>query len=122
LGWCVRYFPSLFFTIMKRSVTAPDREALAQPGMQAHFTTVLQEAFRQGGRGPAWEALICYRPWGFDLADIPLPVHVWAGDQDIFVSNEMVEAMAQRLRHPIIHRLPGKGHLCIEHWEDALQV
>jgi hypothetical protein len=31
----------------------------------------------------------------------------------------MVAAMGRELRHPVAHRLPGKGNLCIAHWRDA---
>ncbi len=119
LGWMVRFAPKLFFRIMKGSVGPADKEVLDRPGMVEHFTKVLQEAFRSGGRGAAWEAMICYQPWGFELHDISCPVHVWAGDQDVFIPNEMADAMERELRQPVFHRLAGTGHLCIEHWDDA---
>lgn len=120
VGWLVRGAPRLFFAQMRRSVSPPDREVLARPGFAEQFTRTLQEAFRAGGRGPAWDATICYRPWGFELADIPGPVHVWAGDQDIFVPNAMTEAVVRGLRQAVVHRLPGSGHLCVERWDAAL--
>lgn len=59
-----------------------DKEVLARPGVREQFPKALREAFRSGGRGAAWEAGVCYRPWDFALSDIPGPVHVWAGDAD----------------------------------------
>jgi pimeloyl-ACP methyl ester carboxylesterase len=119
LGWTIEHWPALFLRVMKRSVSAPDREALERPGFQDTLTKALQEAVRAGTRGAAWEALICYQPWGFELREIACPIHVWAGDQDVFVSNAMTDAIEHELAHGIVHRLPGKGHLCVEHWEDA---
>jgi pimeloyl-ACP methyl ester carboxylesterase len=119
LAWAGRCAPNAFLWALGRAVTAPDKQVLARPGVRATFARALRESFRSGGRGAAWEALICYRPWDFELSDIPIPVHVWAGDDDIFVPREMVDAIERELRRPIVHRLPGKGHLCIEHWDDA---
>ena len=55
------------------------------------------------------------QPWGFDLADVKLPVHLWQGDADQMVPMAHAEDMAVRLPSATLHRLPGEGHVSIQH-------
>ena len=65
------------------------------------------EAFRHGSRGVVDEAHICAQPWGFDLTEIPPPVHIWHGDVHRGMSRV---AMA----HTLAARIPD-SHLTLFH-------
>lgn len=114
-----RRFPELFVALLGRAVSAPDRAVLRRPAIRARFVRMLREAFAEGGRGAAWEALICYQPWGFALGDIRCPVHVWFGDEDVFVPPEMAARIERELKQPVVRRLANTGHLGIEHWQEV---
>ena len=79
-----------------------------------------REAFRQGSRGPAQEALMAYRPWGFDVAAVQVPVHVWLGEEDVFVPNAMGQYLERTLPDVEFQLVPKKGHFNIENWADIL--
>ncbi len=53
------------------------------------FKEDMFEAYRLGGRGAAWEAVLFARPWGFRLEDIGLKVHLWQGELDVNVPPSM---------------------------------
>jgi hypothetical protein len=51
--------------------------------LNAHLALSAKEAFRQGNRGPAHDARIAYRDWGFDLTDVPVPTVTGGGHVDL---------------------------------------
>ena len=120
IGWGARYWPGLFFEIMAASVSTADKAALRNPAFREHFGRMEREAFRQGSRGPAQEALMAYRPWGFDVAAVQVPVHVWLGEEDVFVPNAMGQYLERTLPDVEFQLVPKKGHFNIENWADIL--
>lgn len=122
LGWCARTWPSLFFAILKASVSPADKRVLEDEDFVQVFRAVELEAFRQGSRGGAHEAFIAYRAWGFEIDRVRVPAHVWLGDQDIFVSNAMGSYMARTIPGVDFHWVEGAGHLCIERWDDIFSA
>ncbi|MCV3272314.1 alpha/beta hydrolase [Roseobacter sp. WL0113] len=116
MGWAARWWPDLFFGLMKRSVATADRRALEDPGFTAIFRSALREAFRQGSRGAAHEAHLAYTDWGFDIASVRVPTHIWLGDQDVFVSNTMGRYLEQRIPGVDFHWVAAAGHLNVEDW------
>lgn len=66
----------------RRSVPAVEQAYLDRPEVREVLEATLVEAFRSGGRGPAWELRLYARPWGFGLREIQVPVHLWHGEQD----------------------------------------
>ena len=52
-------------------------------------------------------------PWGFDLASIRVPVHVWQGRHDRMVPYEHGEWLAAHVPTAIPHLFEDQGHLTI---------
>lgn len=122
LGWCARNWPSLFFAVLKASVSPADKLVLEDRDFVRVFRAIEAEAFRQGSRGGAHEAFIAYRAWGFEIDRVRVPTHVWLGDQDIFVSSAMGRYMARTIPGVDFHWVEGAGHLCIEKWDDIFSA
>lgn len=81
------------------------------------------EAFRQGAAGPAEEYRLCGLPWGFDLADVRVPVWLWQGEEDRMTPVHHAEDMASRLPLVALRLLPGTGHLSLtQHFEAVLDA
>jgi pimeloyl-ACP methyl ester carboxylesterase len=79
------------------------------------------ELYRQGGRGMYDEALILARPWGFSLADVRVPVHIWYGAHDETVPEGMVRHLAREIAGAELHIDPDEGHhLLYSHWPRIL--
>lgn len=53
------------------------------------------------------------QPWGFDLASIGVPVHVWQGSADLMVPFAHGRWLASAVPGAVVHLLEGEGHLSI---------
>ena len=118
LGWAATYWPGLFFRIMKSAVSPADRERMRDGDVMRIFRAMQCEAFRQGARGGAYEAYLAFTDWGFDIADVRTPTHIWVGDEDIWISQEMGRYLERTIPHVDFHWAKGKGHFNIENWDD----
>ncbi len=54
------------------------------------------------------------RPWGFELADLSVPVSVWQGGVDLMVPAAHGAWLADRIPGAAAHLLPLDGHLSIQ--------
>ncbi len=100
-------------------VTPVDREALG-PEMADWLARTFQRAGAQGTRGVRDDGLAAVSPWGFDLADIGVPVAVWQGDQDAMVPFAHGEWLAARVPGAEAHLLDGEGHISLVHRLDEV--
>jgi pimeloyl-ACP methyl ester carboxylesterase len=81
-----------------------------------------REAYRQGVRGVADDALLYLKSWGFDPADVRVPVRLWHGEQDPTLTIPLGRHLAQALPHCNATFVPGEGHLlCLARWKEILQ-
>jgi pimeloyl-ACP methyl ester carboxylesterase len=62
-----------------------DRAVLAQPVVREKFRVGLREALAHGSHGWVDDDLAFVRPWGFDVSEIRVPVHVRYGASDVLV-------------------------------------
>lgn len=117
-----RVSPALVAAILPRLV----RRAL--PGLEAHaaagtsptptispevFRIVVadqREAIRQGGAGIRFDAGNLWRPWGFRLGDVRVPVHIWHGESDNLAPASLVRQMAAGIPRCEATFYPGEGH------------
>lgn len=120
LGWCAKYTPGLFSTLLAAAVPAADKHLLSDERFGRHLRAIQLEAFRQGSRGAAYESFLQFRPWGFDLAEVAVPTHIWLGDRDSFVPRAMGEYLQRAIPHVDLHWAHGKGHFNIEDWDAIL--
>ena len=67
----------------------------------------------QGGRGLAHDLRLVVRPWGFDLRDIRMRVHLWQGEADTNVPPSMGRYLASVIPDCVPHFYPGEGHLLV---------
>jgi pimeloyl-ACP methyl ester carboxylesterase len=117
MGWAARTAPDLFLRVLKSSVSNADKVILERDSVARRFRDMQREAFRQGSRGAAHEADIAYSDWGFDIASVRVPAHIWLGDEDIFVTAEMGRDIAETIPGVDFHWVEGAGHLNFEDWD-----
>ena len=77
-----------------------------------------REALREGWWGWFDENLADVQPWGFDLASITVPVHVWQGRHDRMVPYGHGEWLAAHIPTACPHLSEEHGHLTLV--EDAM--
>jgi pimeloyl-ACP methyl ester carboxylesterase len=72
------------------------------------------ESTRTHGLDPlVRETAIYGRPWGFDLADVEVPVYLWYGKADTLVPPEMGLYLAREVPTAEAHLYPDLGHLSV---------
>ncbi len=95
-----------------------DREAVDTPGTKEHMVTVFREAIRQGPDALVTEQILLAGDWGFDPAEVEVPVDLWHGEADIHVPFSMLEPL-RRIPRLRLHAVPGRGHyLLLSHWRE----
>lgn len=84
----------------------------------------MSEAYRQGWFGPYYDLTQVASDWGFSLADITIPVHLWHGEEDKTVPLSMGRHLARRIPECRARFLPGEGHFSMtrHYMEEAVQV
>lgn len=88
-----------------------DKELLARPDFKAMFLDDLLNGARFHVGAPLADVILFTRPWGFDLADVRVPVRWWHGDADHIVPYAHGEHVASRLPDAVFATIPGESHL-----------
>lgn len=124
-------FKWLFRDIAADPSTAIDRDQDTWPPTDKAILTTPEihelcvrsdiEAFRQGLRAFAWDARLLTRPWGFNLSEIKVPVHLWHGTADNSTTLAMAKYMAEKIPNGNLVICEGEAHmLLIPHWGEIL--
>lgn len=80
------------------------------------------DAFREGARGATQEMQLFGRPWGFSLAEIRTPVHIWHGTEDVNVPIAVARRVCEEIPGAQAHIIDGGGHaLSFEHGAAMMQ-
>jgi pimeloyl-ACP methyl ester carboxylesterase len=72
-----------------------------------------RDALRHGIDGWVDDELAFAKPWGFDLAEIDIPVSLWHGDDDVNVPFAHGRWLASHVPDASFHREEREGHLSI---------
>lgn len=101
-----------------------DRALMADPVIRARALANRHELARRGPEGNVHDHLLNYaKPWGFRVADIRVPVHIWHGAQDTVAPVEAARLLAQRIPEARLTVFPGVGHLgTYRHIAEILQT
>jgi len=94
---------------------------LAEPELRSRMIDNSAELYRQGGRGMYDEALILTKPWGFEPAEITVPVHIWQGGRDDTVPAAMATHLAESIPGARLSLFADEGHhLLYVYWPEIL--
>ncbi|MFN2563601.1 MAG: alpha/beta fold hydrolase [Gemmatimonadaceae bacterium] len=101
-----------------------DRAVLADASFRRVLVDDMREAFRQGARGPAREARVLNRRWGFRLEDIRIPVWIWHGHEDRNVPPALARFVAERIPGSRTTFFRAEGHVStlVNHVGEILQA
>jgi pimeloyl-ACP methyl ester carboxylesterase len=88
-----------------------DRALLARPEFKAMFLDDLLNGSRKQISAPLADVLLFSQHWGFDLAEVPVPVRWWHGDADHIVPFDHGRHVVSRLPDAELLVLPGESHL-----------
>lgn len=98
-----------------------DRWFFQDPARVEAFNDYLRSTFSQGPDAAVWEFIKVYLPWGFRLADIPIPVRIWHGSQDPWVTTDDIDFQVSAIPRSSLVVWPDSGHLgFIKHWDEIM--
>lgn len=110
-----------FFEKSVADMCAADQAVLAEPELRSRMIANSAELYRQGGRGMYDEALVLSKPWGFEPAELRVPVAIWQGGRDETVPMTMATHLAEVIPGASLHMYPDEGHhLLYSYWPDIL--
>jgi pimeloyl-ACP methyl ester carboxylesterase len=118
-----------FAAVGRANARAAARSGPRPSRMQVRTLGEVDAAVMAGPLGPAIEQAIAdgtssaagsleeyrawWRPWGFEPAEVSVPVTVWRGDQDRLVGADAVRDLAAALPSASTQLVPGVGHLLL---------
>jgi pimeloyl-ACP methyl ester carboxylesterase len=103
--------PGKAFALMVRTLPSCDVAVVERPDIRA---AVLEDLARPlsatAARAATQDFVLELKPWGFELRDIAMHVHVWHGelDRNVVVSNGVYQAT--HIPDATLHQLPHAGH------------
>ena len=103
------------------SLPEADQKVLYAPEHIDALMKSIHEALRPGWQGAAQDDIIVNRDWGFDPAQIRVPVDIWHGTADVNVPSHAGQYLHDAIPDNRVIFLPGEGHfLLMERWGEIL--
>ncbi|EME22626.1 alpha/beta fold hydrolase [Rhodococcus triatomae] len=87
------------------------RAALDRQPPDGEWAQILRDSLANDCAGPAREALLQQRPWGFDLSGVVSPVRMWHSRDDAMVPVATADLTAGWLSHADLTVLAGTDHV-----------
>ncbi|WP_322938418.1 alpha/beta fold hydrolase [Nocardioides bizhenqiangii] len=88
-----------------------DKNLLSRPEFKAMFLDDLLNGSRFQTSAPLADLVLFTREWGFDLADVQVPVRWWHGDADHIVPFRHGQHVVDRLPSATMSVIDGESHL-----------
>lgn len=112
IGYAAKWLsPQNFLKSIESSMSAPDLQLMSDEELARFFAEDIKEAFQQGVRGPADDAILLYGDWGFRVEEIQAPVQLFHGEQDKFAPYRFALYLDEKLPRSILHSYSEQGHL-----------
>jgi len=120
--------------LFARQMPPGDQRVFEDPLVRRMFVEDILLGSRRNMQAICLDVVLFGRHWGFTLADIEVPVHLWYGDADIIVPVHHGEHLAERIPKAKLSIRPGEGHLgglgasrevfdaIFGHWRDDSEV
>jgi len=109
--WTVRPAAHPALRVYARLSPPGDRVVFARPEMRAMFIDDILRGSAHGMRAPVYDVVLFGRYWGFDLADVTVPVHWWHGDADHIVPLAHGQHCVELIPDAELFVRPGESHL-----------
>jgi pimeloyl-ACP methyl ester carboxylesterase len=91
-------------------LTEADQRVVSDAGIRAALAQNYAEALRDSADGWIDDDLAFCSPWGFDLADIKVPVLLWHGQDDVFSPVAHAQWLADQIPNAIVSIAPSAAH------------
>jgi len=99
-----------------------DESIFRSETFRTNFSESNVEGARQGQAGLIGDWVADALPWGFELAEIGVPVDLWVGALDLGRAPRQAAEIARRLPSCTVHRLEEQAHfLLIPLWQEIVE-
>ncbi|NER51909.1 MAG: alpha/beta hydrolase [Symploca sp. SIO1A3] len=126
LGLAAKVLPPVTFIHLlyqSQYLCDEDYKILSAPESANALVQTVRESFHQGSEGPAYDALLRYQDWGFDLAEIEFPIQIFHGTDDISAPYSFAAYKHRHLPNSKLHAYPQEGHFFLwSHWDDIMAI
>ena len=102
--------PASHVTSLGSEMPEADRRVVADMGIRRMLVQNFAEALRYSTDGWIDDVLAFCSPWGFDLADIRVPVLLWHGENDVFSPVAHAQWLAEQVPGALMEISPGTAH------------
>ena len=109
-----RVAPTLARRVLGSRSTPAEQAISSRPDVMARALESARESTRQGAHGLVEDMRVAIRPWGFDPAEIGVPLFIGQGDRDSSLVESWGDWWAETVPTATLIRCPGEGHLLIE--------
>ena len=107
----IRNDPYRLVAALKEQMPASDLRIVSDQGVRAMLQANFREAMRSPDAGGWIDDVVAFnQDWGFDPADIPGPVLIWHGQDDVFCPVEHARWLAERIPRSVLHIAPRAAH------------
>ena len=106
----IRADPASLIARLQAELPAPDRRVMADHGIRSKLIETYAEAMRTSDYGWIDDALAFCSPWGFEVADIKVPVLVWHGESDVFSPLTHARWLADQIPGALMSVRPDCAH------------
>jgi len=104
-------FADQVFSLFTRFITEQDRQVLNRRDTRTVFIDDLISGSRKDFRAVIYDAILFFRPWGFSLREIRVPILFFQGDADLFVPFSHGAHLAALVPDARLRYRPDEGHL-----------
>jgi pimeloyl-ACP methyl ester carboxylesterase len=106
----IRANPACHVARLSPEMPEADQRVVSDSGIRVLLAQNFAEALRNSADGWIDDALAFCAPWGFDLADIKVPVLVWHGQDDVFSPVAHARWLVDQIPGAIMSIRPGTAH------------
>jgi pimeloyl-ACP methyl ester carboxylesterase len=112
--------PERYLVSRNGQTPACDQEVMLRPTIRAMMKEDLVEAFAQGSAAAVQDVRLLAGPWGFSLADVKVPVHLWHGEADSVVPCWLGRHVAEAIPGCRASFVREAGHMLFVDHMDAI--
>jgi pimeloyl-ACP methyl ester carboxylesterase len=105
---------SLPTRVLRRQLLADIRSTSDRAAVAAFDWSAVRSAVRHGGGGTVDDYRAVASDWGFDPADITVPVTLWQGGDDDLVPIALARRLAILMPDAAYRPVPGAGHFLLD--------
>jgi pimeloyl-ACP methyl ester carboxylesterase len=108
-----RRWPDKVIGLMERQLPPADVDVISRPEIRSLFVEDARRSSRTAARAMRQDFELFASPWGFELSDIDVPVHLWQGDADVNVPPAHAVLQHQAIPGSVLHECQREGHLLV---------